>query len=54
MEGMVQLQAKIRHQEIFRKREKFSPEDLKAIDERNLEVEKQFQEFQKVQEELKH
>lgn len=54
LEGMVQLQSKIRHQEIFRKREKMSPEDLKAIADRNIEVERQFKEFQKAQEELKH
>ncbi|MGB9701209.1 MAG: NADH-quinone oxidoreductase subunit B [Candidatus Kapaibacteriota bacterium] len=53
LEGMVKLQEKISKQAIFRKRENMSPEDLKAIEQRQIEIEKQFQEFQKVQEELK-
>ena len=54
LEGMVKLQSKISHQAIFRKRQNMSQEDLEAIHNRQVEIEKQFQEFQKVQQELKH
>lgn len=53
LEGMVQLQKKIKYQQIFRKREKMSPEDLKAIEDRNIEMEKQYQDYLKAVEQKK-
>ncbi|MCE5304516.1 NADH-quinone oxidoreductase subunit B [bacterium] len=40
MDGMVQLQSKINHQAIFRKRKEMRPEDIAAIDQRQVELKK--------------
>jgi len=46
LEGMVKLQSKIKHQEIFRKRQNMSQEDRDAIAQRQIELQKLRDEYE--------
>lgn len=53
LEGMVRLQEKISKQEIFRKRQKFSKEDLQAIEDRKKAMDEHFAKYLELQNNLK-